>query len=70
MIRPKLFTVFFLHSYDINIFDILLLYYDFGPKILQERLDFRGTLNLAVQNRCDSNQILKTGSGSDLTLKN
>ena len=55
------------------------MYCNFGQKILREKFNFRGILNLDVQNGTGSNQALKTrpgfghmlkpGSGSDRILK-
>ena len=40
-----------------------MLYYHFGNQILKEKFNFRRILNLDAQT--GSNQILKTGSGSN-----
>ena len=58
-----------------NISDILIMYYNNGQQILQERANFRGISKIDVQTGSD--QVLKTGSalilsngsGSDLFLK-
>ena len=44
---------------------IIMLYYNFDQYLLEEKLEFRGILSLEFQTGSGSDQILKTGLGSD-----
>ena len=60
----------FTFSFDIKAnIDILILYYNFCQQILQEKVNFRVILNLDVQARSGSDQVLKTRSGSATLAK-
>ena len=59
------YYVSILHKSQFNIV-ILILYFNFGQQILQEKFNFRGILNLDVETRSD--QILKPDSDPTKTL--